>query len=444
MGGQESLEPSLPGPQTAGTGSRPAQPQPGPTWAGASAPGPGQRAGWPRRTIAHVDMDAFFAAIEIRERPELAGRPVIVGGHRESRRGVVATCSYEARRYGVRSAMPIRRAVELCPHGVFLPGRMELYREVSRRIFAVLERFTPLIEAVSIDEAYLDVTADVVRYPDLQSLGRAIKQAIREAERLPCTVGIAPNKFLAKLATELAKPDGLRVITPEQADELLAGLELSRLPGVGPRTSQRLRELGLATVADVRRHSRSQLAGLLGRVGEWLWQLAWRFDPRPVVVSQEARSISAEETFQQDLTSRQALLQRLLELSAEVGRRLREEGYWARSITLKARYADFLTVTRRETLPAPTADEAAIYEVARRLMERVPPRPGGFRLLGVAAGSLTRFSQPELWDGTRGRHERVAQVVDAINRRYGRTVLARGQLFRGLERRRPGGTGADG
>lgn len=411
---------------------------------GPPLPGADPRAAVSRRTVAHVDMDAFFAAIEIRERPELAGRPVIVGGQRESRRGVVATCSYEARRYGVRSAMPIRRAVELCPHGVFLPGRMELYREVSRRIFAVLERFTPVVEAVSIDEAYLDVSADVARFADLESLGRAIKQAIREAERLPCTVGIAPNKFLAKLATELAKPDGLRVVRPEEVEDLLPGLELGRLPGVGPRTSARLRELGLVTVADVRRHSRSQLAGMLGRLGEWLWELAWGFDPRPVVVSQEARSISAEETFERDLTSRRDLLRRLVELSAEVGRRLRQEGYWARSVTLKARYADFLTVTRRETLPAPTADDAVIYEAARRLLERVPPRPGGFRLLGVAAGTLTRFTQPELWGEGPGRQERVARVVDAINRRYGRTVLVRGQLFRGPERRGPGGEGAGG
>ena len=389
--------------------------------------------GWPpvapaSRTIVHVDMDAFFAAIEVRERPELVGRPVIVGGQRDSRRGVVATCSYEARRFGVRSAMPIRRAVELCPQGVFLPGRMALYREVSRRIFAILSTFTPLVEAVSIDEAYLDVTADVPRFSDAGRLGAAIRQAIREAERLPCTVGIGPNKFLARLATEQAKPDGLRVIRPEEVDGLLEGLPLSRVPGVGPRTRARLQELGLRTLGDVRRRPRAHLAEL-GRAGEWLWQLAWGIDPRPVVVSQPSRSVSAEETFDRDLADPAALAARLVELSAQVGRRLREEGLRARTVTLKARYADFLTVTRRETLPAPTAEDGAIAQTALRLLRRVPARPGGFRLLGVAAGGLAHFSQPQLWDDTQGRQEQVTRVMDAINRRFGRTVVVRGRLL---------------
>ncbi len=370
-------------------------------------------------------MDAFFAAVEVRERPQLAGLPVIVGGPRDSRRGVVATCSYEARRFGVRSAMPIRRAVELCPHGVFLPGRMALYREVSRRIFEMLHRFTPVVEAVSIDEAYLDLTADHPRFGSLEALGRAIKAAIASQERLTATVGIGPNKLLAKLATELSKPDGLRVVRPEEVDGLLVDLEVGQLPGVGPSSAARLRALGIRTVGDVRRYPRSHLAGELGRFGERVWELAWGVDPRPVLVSGEARSVSAETTFEQDVEEPGQLEAELARLAAEVGRRLRAGGHWARTVTLKARYADFVTVTRRRTLGEPTADDRELFATACQLLRRVAARPGGFRLLGIAAGSLTRFRQPVLWSQESDPRERAERVADAINERFGRTVVTR-------------------
>lgn len=400
------------------------------------------------RVVVHVDMDAFFAAVEIRERPELAGKPVIVGGRRDSRRGVVATASYEARRFGVRSAMPIRRAVELCPHGIFLEPRHGLYREVSERIFAILHEFSPVVEPVSIDEAYLDMTADRARFDSLEAIGRAIKTRIYAAERLTASVGIGPNKFLAKLATELCKPDGLMVIAPEDVDRVLPPLPVERLPGVGPRTRARLHELGLFSVADVRARSRSFLAEHLGRLGESLYELARGIDTRPVQPAQEARSISAERTFEHDIARVDLLHRHLAELAAEVGRRLRADGWWARAVVLKARYPDFVTVTRRTTLGEPTADDATLFDAARRLLERLPPRPGGFRLLGVGAESLTRFTQPGLWEShAEGQQAaRIDRLVDAINARYRRPVVVRGRLFRvgGAGREGPGGGRAGG
>ncbi|HEY8425337.1 MAG TPA: DNA polymerase IV [Limnochordales bacterium] len=383
------------------------------------------------RVIVHVDMDAFFAAVEVRERPELAGKPVIVGGTRESRRGVVATASYEARRYGVRSAMPIRRAVALCPHGVFLPARHSLYREVSEAVFAILHEFSPVVEAVSIDEAYLDMTADRARFPSLEAIGRAIKERIATTQRLTATVGIAPNKLLAKLASELSKPDGLMVIEPGDVDRVLAPLPVERLPGVGPRTGERLRRLGIATVGELRARSRSFLASHLGRLGHVLYEFAHGIDLRPVRPRQEARSISAEQTFEHDVERAEEVLAHLTELCAEVGRRLRAEGLWAQAVVLKARYPDFVTVTRRTTLGRPAADDATLVETARQLLQRLPPRPGGFRLLGVGAESLTRYEQGQLWDddGRRGPDE-VDRLIDAINARYRRAVVVRGRLFK--------------
>lgn len=387
----------------------------------------GQR---PPRVIVHVDMDAFFAAIEIRERPELAGKPVIVGGRRDSLRGVVATASYEARRFGVRSAMPIRRAVQLCPHGIFLEARHGLYREVSDRILAILHEFSPVVEPVSIDEAYLDMTADRGRLGSLRAMGQAIKARIYGQERLTASVGIGPNKFLAKLATELSKPDGLMIIEPGDVDRVLPPLPVERLPGVGPRTAARLHHMGLHTVADVRARPRSFLAEHLGRFGESLYELAMGIDTRPVQLPQEARSISAELTFERDVARHEALRRTLAQLAAEVGRRLRAEGYWARAVVLKARYPDFVTLTRRMTLSEPIADDATLFETAWRLLENLPPRPGGFRLLGVGAESLTRFTQPLLWEQRAERSRAVDRVMDAINARYRRAVVVRGRLFR--------------
>ena len=384
-----------------------------------------------QRVIVHVDMDAFFAAVEVRERPELAGKPVIVGGDRHSRRGVVATASYEARRYGVRSAMPIRQAVRLCPHGIFLPPRHGLYREVSEAILAILHEFSPVVEPVSIDEAYLDMTADRLRFPSLEAIGRAIKARIYASQRLTATVGVGPNKLLAKIATELAKPDGLRVVTPDEVDRVLLPLPVERLPGVGPRTRERLHRAGLVTVADVRARPRSHLVAMLGRFGQALYEFAHGIDARPVLPRQEARSISAEETFERDIRRPQEVVEKLAELASEVGRRLRAEGWWAGVVVLKARYPDFVTVTRRTTLQRPTADDATLLETARRLLERLPPRPDGFRLLGVAAEGLVRHTQPGLWDEPGGPEpDRVDRLLDAINARYRKPVVVRGRLFR--------------
>ncbi|MHB8077701.1 MAG: DNA polymerase IV [Candidatus Krumholzibacteriia bacterium] len=368
------------------------------------------------RAIIHVDMDAFYASVEMLDEPSLRGRPVIVGGTPEGR-GVVAAASYEARRFGVHSAMSAARARRLCPGGVFLRPRMARYAEVSEQVFAVFAAFTPLVEPLSIDEAFLDVTGCQRLFGPAVAIGRAIKARIGAEVGLAASVGIAPNKFLAKLASELEKPDGFVVI--EQAEAAARGV-------------RRVRDL-LACDADA-------LAALLGRHAHGLRELALGLDDRPVVPDAGAKSIGAETTFARDIADEQRLREELHELVERVGRRLRAAGLRARTVQLKARYPDFTTVTRAVTLPSPTARTPELRAAAHDLLTRRLGRRGRpLRLVGitVAGFEAAAAAAPELFaDPAAARTETVDHLLDTLQDRFGN-----GAIRRGARRRPPGGAG---
>jgi len=377
-----------------------------------------------RRTIVHVDMDAFFAQVEALDHPEYRGKPLIVGGDRDSARGVVSTCSYEARAFGVRSAMPIRRAVQLCPHAIFVRPRMGRYAEVSRRIRAVLDAFAPVVEPLSIDEAFLDMTGAEHPYSDAWHMGRELKARIFAATQLTCSVGVASNKFVAKLASDSRKPDGLVVVDAAGTDRFLLPLPVEAVWGVGPRTGAVLRRAGMATVADVRGRPVSVLCELLGeKLGRHVYDLCHGRDDRPVEPESEAKSIGRETTFEVDVPEGPRLRAHLARLAAEVGARLRKTGMTARTVTVKIRYPDFATHTKSRSLPAPFKDDATIYREASRLLDAFRlARP--LRLLGVYVSHLEADRQLSLFEQ---REDKVAEVMDAINRRYGARVLRRGR-----------------
>ncbi|MDI6870881.1 MAG: DNA polymerase IV [Bacillota bacterium] len=376
------------------------------------------------RTIAHVDMDAFFAAVEVLDHPEYRGKPLIVGGPRGSRRGVVSTCSYEARRYGVRSAMPLSQAARLCPDALFVPGRMTRYAEVAEVVRRVFHEFTPLVEPVSIDEAFLDLTGAEHLHPSLPALGRAIKDRIAAATGgLTASVGIAPNKFLAKLGSELCKPDGLLVVTGENLDSLLLPLPVGRLWGVGPKTEAELNRYGIKTVADLRRTPVEWLVERFGKFGPELHQLAYGLDDRPVSSGGDPKSLGHEETFPTDLSDPRDLRRVLVSLAGQVGRRLRQHGFAARTVTLKFRYADFTTLTRSRTLSAPFDDDDTLLAEALKLWEKVEKKQA-FRLLGLYASGLVPAQQLSLLPD---RKRQVLAVMDELNTRFRREVVVKGR-----------------
>jgi len=384
------------------------------------------------RVVAHVDMDAFYAAIEVRDHPRYRGVPVVVGAPPDAR-GVVAAASYEARRYGIHSAMPSREAHARCPTAVFLPVDMDKYRTVSEQLFSLLETFTPQIEPLSIDEAFLGLTGCPVPAdapaagprddPGLRIAG-AIKARIRTVLHLPASLGVAPNKFLAKLASELAKPDGLRRIHPEEVESALDPLPVTVLWGVGEETRQRLASLGIATVGALRRTPTSALRASLGNVAEHLAQLSRGLDDREVSAGGDAKSIGREVTFPEDTSSADELTRVLVALSRDVARRLRADGMLARNVTLKLRYSDFRTVTRSVTLVWPTDTGGELYHAAERMWERLLPLVRPVRLIGVSASRLSRTEarQLRLFADTQARtqaQEHLDRIVDAINARFG-------------------------
>jgi len=382
-----------------------------------------------KRLIIHVDMDAFYAAIEVRDNPQYRGLPVVVGGA-PGGRGVVAAASYEARRHGIRSAMPVGEAFDRCPHAVFLPVDMSRYKAVSAQLFELLDTYTPQVEPVSIDEAFLDLSG----CPTPPTLGgdpdeagesplgiaRAIKVRIGETLRLPASVGVAPNKFLAKLASELAKPDGLREICGEDAVEVLAPLPVTVLWGVGAQTHQRLRGLGIRTVGDLQRTPTSVLRAVLGFAAEHLAQLSRGVDDRPVEVSRETKSVGRETTFDQDTGDREVLVRTLGALAEDVAHTLRAEGLRGKTVTLKLRYSNFHTLTRNLTLPGPTNSGSVVFRAAVGLLDRLGRLARPVRLIGVSISGLGRagLAQVPLFDDDDAQ-VKVDQVMDAINERFG-------------------------
>ena len=376
------------------------------------------------RIILHVDMDAFYASVEQRDDPKLKGRPVIVGADpKEGRgRGVVAACSYEARKFGIRSALPISRAWKLCPHGAFVPVRMERYVEVSKQVMEVLHRFTNLVEPLSIDEAFLDVSGSTSLFGAPEQIARAIKKQIREATGLCASVGVAPNKFVAKIASDLKKPDGLVIVNQDAVEDFLRDLPISKLWGVGPKTEERLHELGIRTIGDLRANPQ----------GAHLNELAYGRDNRPVVPDWEARSISNETTFEEDTADRELMLRTIRRLSESVGRRLRNEDQKARRITLKFRYEGFETHTRQMTLDRPTQSDDEIVRSAVSLFEQFP-LDRKVRLLGVGSSDLTRSSgipsQLGLFEKP-AENENLDRTVDAIRTKFGNDSLRRGSQLK--------------
>ena len=372
--------------------------------------------------LAHVDMDAFYAAVEILDRPALAGRPVIVGS---GKRGVVSAASYAARAHGVRSAMPLFQARRLCPQGVFVPVRMERYRQMSRQVMQVLAGFSPVLEQVSVDEAYLDLAGTEGLWGQPQAAGRAIKQAMRDQTGLTCSVGLAPLRFLAKIASERDKPDGLCVVG--DLEEFLATVSLAEVPGVGKKARARLGELGLTQLVQVRVLGRERLEAMMGALGRRLWDLARGVEPTGVRPSREVKSISHELTLDEDTGDRELLAGVLLGLSQKVCRRLRAQGLQARGVTLKLRHADLRLVTRSVTLPAPTDQAGQMFAAARELLDNYR-HPGPFRLIGVGGGSLEsgQGGQIDLFapQGT-AKGQALARAEDDICRRFGEKALTR-------------------
>lgn len=344
------------------------------------------------RKIIHIDMDAFFAAIEQRDDPRLRDRPIAVGSAKG--RGVVMTASYEARPYGVRSAMPSVRALRLCPDLTFVRPRFDVYREESRRIRTIFGRFTDLVEPASLDEAYLDVTDPKSGSRPAVEIAAEIKARIGAETGLTASAGVSFNKFLAKTASGLRKPDGLTVIRPEQAPSFLAGLPIEQFHGVGPATARRMRQLGIATGADLRSRTEQELVASFGRMGAHYWRVAMAQDDRPVSPDQPRRSISVETTFQDDLVAEADLRAALGPLAADLAFRVGRTQFTARTLTLKIRYADFTLATRRCTEPQALVDREQILAAALLLLERRPRLGAPIRLLGVGVSGAVDADLP--------------------------------------------------
>jgi DNA polymerase-4 len=338
------------------------------------------------RRILHVDMDAFYASVEQRDDPSLRGKPVAVGG-RPDRRGVVAAASYEARAFGVRSAISMAKAVRLCPPLVIVPPDFNRYRTASNAIFSIFREVTPLVEPLSLDEAYLDVTENAWDEPLASNVARKLKARIHAETRLTASAGVAPNKFLAKIASGWKKPDGLTVISPERIEPFLQRLPVDALWGVGPVTARKLRARGIERLVDVRSIDANELRATVGSLADWLQQLASGIDDRPVVPNRETKSSGSESTYPEDLTDLAVITQEIVSMAQDAARWLDGRHLMARTVTIKVRYSDFTTVTRSHTAP-PSRDEASLVARAVQLLERTEGGRRPVRLLGVSVHNL--------------------------------------------------------
>lgn len=378
-------------------------------------------------------MDAFFAAIEQRDDPGLKGKPVVVGADPKGGRGrgVVSTCSYEARSYGIHSAMPISAAYRRCPHAVFLPVNMRKYGEVSRAMFNILYEFTPEIEPLSIDEAFMDITGSVRLFGPSLATGAKIRERIKEQLRLAATIGIAPNKMAAKIASAHVKPDGLLEITTDKLFSFLWPLPVAKMFGVGEQTEKILVAMGIRTIGDLAQIPVGSLCERLGARGQYLWDLANGHDAREVVSAEEPKSVSHEHTFEEDTANREELATVLSVLCEKVSRRLRSDGLKGRTVTLKLRSGDFRTITRDVTLPERTNFFDAIYTASKSLFDAscVPTRK--YRLIGVR---VANFKQPYVRDSlfeevTSDNTEKIHRAVDTIKAKFGEKGIFRGRSF---------------
>jgi DNA polymerase-4 len=389
-------------------------------------------------SILHIDMDAFFAAIEVMDHPQWAGKPLVVGSP-PTKRGVVSTASYEARKYGVHSAMPSRTAYSLCPHAIFAPVRMSRYLDVSEQVMHVLTSFTPMIEQVSVDEAFLDGTGVLRAWKSPQALAIALKQRLRKQVGLTASVGIATNKFLAKLASDMNKPDGLTLVpeTPEAILEFLAPMPVNRIWGVGKVTEKNLHQAGFRRIADLQMVSIPTLVPIVGpALADHLWRLSRGLDDRVVATESVTKSISAENTFEEDVTDMTLVRRELVEMAEQVGRRLRTSGNQAMTVSIKLRFEDFQTVSRQETLERPVCSDRRLLDTAVRLLARQqitqPVRLIGFGVSGLVANPEPR-DQLELFaddeDAKEKRDGRLDRATDLIKQTMGKDKIRRGSTL---------------
>jgi DNA polymerase IV len=387
------------------------------------------------RAVLHIDMDAFYASVEEHDHPQLKGKPLIVGG--TSGRGVVAAASYAVRRFGVRSAMPMREALRRCPDAVCVRPRMSRYKEVSQRVFAIFRDFTPLVEGLSLDEAFLDVTASQRLLGGAESMGGEIRRRIARETGLTASVGIAPNKLLAKIASDLNKPDGMCRIGADNVHVILDPLPVERLFGIGPKSLAAVHAAGIRTFGDLRGAGAEVLWRAFGKHGRIMRDRASGLDDRPVEPDREGKSISAEETFADDIRGVLPLTVQLLQLADRAASRLRVHELAAACVSVKIRRADFTTYTRRRALLPPTQDTAVIAAAARGLLQQwLAKQPqAAVRLLGVGVSGLQSLRQADLFAGGPTQVSRLDSAVDGIRHRFGSAMLTRASLLRP----RPGG-----
>jgi len=395
----------------------------------------GDRSG-EHRWILHIDMDAFYASVEQRDQPAYRGRPVIVGADPQNGRGrgVVSAASYEARTFGIHSALPISQAYRRCPEGVFLPVRMSRYQEVSSHIFRIFGRYTDLVEPLSLDEAFLDVTGSLRLFGSAEAIGRRIQTEILTETELGASVGIATNKFVAKVASDLRKPHGFVVVPPGQASHFLQPLPIERLWGVGPKTAGRLRQMGLMTIGELAARPQLELASALGPLGAHLWDLAQGIDTREVIPEEPAQSVGAETTFPEDTADPVRIRQTVLALSEGVARRLRVYAIQAGALTLKLRDETFRTQTRSVSLSEPTDQSRDLYRTALMLLERLPFSSRKVRLLGVTASRLSDLmgSGQQLsleLNPVGAKQRRLTEAVDRIHARFGKGAIRPASLL---------------
>lgn len=381
------------------------------------------------RTIIHLDLDAFFVAVERLDNPALIGVPVLVGGRPEVR-GVISSASYEARKFGVHSAMPTAQALRLCPRAVLVSGSRGRYGEMSRRVMALLGEYTPLLEPISIDEAFLDISGAEAHYGPPARLARAIQDRVETELGLSASLGVASNKLIAKVASDFRKPHGITVVPPGEEAAFLAPLPIRRLWGVGEVTGRELARLGVATIGDLAAFALEDLRARFGAHGEGLWRAARGIDESPVVVEHEAKSLSREETFAQDTRDPELLRRELLRLSDAVASRLRRHKVAARTVAIKLRYSDFTTLTRQVTLDEPTDSGPIIYAQALALFEAAWDRRRAVRLVGVGGAGLEQPArQLRLFEQQDARQAQLDAALDRIRARFGEGAIQRASLL---------------
>ena len=383
--------------------------------------------------IIHLDMDAFYPSVEVLDNPALKGKPVIVGGSKE--RGVVSSASYEARKFGIHSAQPIAKAKRLCPGGIFLPVRMSRYQEISKQVFGIFHRFTPLVEPISIDEAFLDVTDSIRLFGQPGNIAKKIKQIILTETGLTISAGVAPSKFVAKIASDIDKPDGLTVVHPDDVRDFLDPLPVKKMWGVGKVSQRLLSRLNIHNFRDLRQTPVKVLEKKFGKHGVKIHLLAMGVDERDVIPDHDVKSIGHEQTFLKDIISLDTVQKELLALGNKVARRMRHKGLKGKTITLKVKYSDFVQITRSATLPKSTDDGSEIYSVACRLLKKTEVTKKPIRLLGISLSQLSCLgagTQLSLFDQDRSSQERqrLNTVLDSLYEKYGDKSVVPGTLLK--------------